>query len=159
MSDRERTHHRHDSQDPEELRRLFRELRSQEARAAPAFQDVMARARDELRQNREAPGPDLRSHHSGERFRTGRSRLLAGAGLLAAAAVAALMLVGIPDATDRSFEEAVRSFSTNPALGAWRSPTQNLLRVPGMELLRTVPDIGDSTWPGRPEEFSRTHSL
>jgi hypothetical protein len=158
MSDRERTHHRHDSEDSEELRRLFRELRSQEARAAPSFQDVMARARDELRQNREAPDSNLPGP-SGERFRTVRSRLLAGGGLLAAAAVAALMLVGIPDATDRSFEEAVRSFSTNPALGAWRSPTQNLLRVPGMELLRTVPDIEDFTWPGRPEEFSRTHSL
>jgi len=158
MPDRERSHPLRDSEDSEDLRRLFRELRSQEALSAPAFQDMMVRARDEARQSTEARESSLQGR-SGGRLRTVRSRLLAGAGLLAAAAVAALMLVGIPDATDHSFEEAVRSFSTNPALGAWRSPTRDLLKVPGMELLRTVPDIGDSTWPGRSGELSRTHSL
>ncbi|MFC1660943.1 hypothetical protein ACFL3S_05745 [Gemmatimonadota bacterium] len=76
-----------------------------------------------------------------------------------AAAAAAVLMVGPPTRTDADFEEAVRAFATDPALGAWKSPTDGLLQVPGNELLRTVPTIGDPRWPGRPGGDPRTNQL
>jgi len=61
--------------------------------------------------------------------------------LAAAAALAVLVLARAPDATDTRFREAVIAWSSDPALGAWRSPTDFLLAVPGQELLRTTPRV------------------
>lgn len=155
MSERQRSQ---DVEDSADLRELFRTLRSRDEESAPDFQGMMARARSEAR--RGSVRRELRSRGGqGTVLRTPRSRLLAGTGLLAAAALGALILVGPDPSPDRTFEEAVRSFSSDPALGAWRSPTRGLLSVPGMELLRTVPEIGGPTWPGRPDESPRSHSL
>jgi hypothetical protein len=41
-----------------------------------------------------------------------------------------------------AFERAVRAFENDPALGAWRSPTDGLLDVPGLQLMTTVPSVG-----------------
>ncbi|HSL70955.1 MAG TPA: hypothetical protein VK864_11985 [Longimicrobiales bacterium] len=119
-------------QDPE-LRARFAELRRQDASRAPAFADVMARARA-------GAAPD-----SGARFRRPSvtlRRLGWAGGLAAAAAIASLIVMPRVRSQDDAFERAVRSFQTSPALGAWRSPTDRLLDLPGSHLISTMPAIG-----------------
>jgi hypothetical protein len=75
---------------------------------------------------------------------------LTGGGVLAAAAVAAVFLAQPREATDADFQRAVHSFASSPALGAWKSPTDELLNLPGTELLRSIPKIGNPRLPGSP---------
>jgi hypothetical protein len=64
-----------------------------------------------------------------------------GLSVALAAAVATVMLMDREAATpDADFERVVEAWSSTG--GAWRSPTDDLLRMPGDELLRTVPRIG-----------------
>jgi hypothetical protein len=72
----------------------------------------------------------------------------AAGGLLAAAAMAGLFLVRSPGVSEAEFERVVRSFATDPAGGAWRSPTDGLLELPGQNMLSTRPSIGTAGWPG-----------
>jgi hypothetical protein len=125
MSDRQ--------QDPE-LRARFEELRRLDASLAPSFADVMARAQAEA------------THDAGST--TGREsrvslRRFGWAGALAAAAMMAT-LIAIPRAGSReaAFEQAVQAFHADPALGAWRSPTDGLLDLPGSQLISTIPRVG-----------------
>jgi hypothetical protein len=75
-----------------------------------------------------------------------RRRLAWGGSLLAAACAATLLLIQIPDRGDAEFERVVQSFASDPATGAWRSPTDALLDLPGAEILSTVPNIGSRRW-------------
>jgi hypothetical protein len=78
-----------------------------------------------------------------------------GGGLLAAAAAAVLLLVGLPDTSDSDFVRVVEGYSANPAAGAWKSPTDGLLRLPGDDVLTTIPGIRTSRWRVAPRPNSR----
>ncbi len=125
MSDRQ--------QDPE-LRARFEELRRLDASLAPSFADVMARAQAEAARDADATAP-RQSRVSLRRFGW------AGA-LAAAAAIAALIVVPRTGSHEDAFEQAVQAFHANPALGAWRSPTDGLLNLPGSQLISTIPSVG-----------------
>jgi len=121
--------------DPE-LRALFEALRHDDASHAPSFAEMMARAQAEAATaalSTAAPTP-----------RTRWRREWAG-GLAAAAAIAALIVIPRVRSGDDAFEQAVRAFQSNPALGAWQSPTDGLLTLPGDRLLSTVPTMGTET--------------
>lgn len=128
-------------QDPE-LKALFQELREEDAERAPGFRDLWAGLQEQA-----VPAPP--ALEAGKRS-VGRfpRRLAWGGSLLAAAAAgAALFLLSHRGTSDAAFVMAVRAFSTNPAGGAWRSPTDGLLTLPGSEVLSTRPKLGDRPWP------------
>ncbi|MGH7467367.1 MAG: hypothetical protein ACRENP_05210 [Longimicrobiales bacterium] len=119
-------------QDPE-LRSRFEELRRVDASRAPSFADVRARAQAEAL-------PDADST-LGREWRVTLRRFGWAYGLAAAAMIASLIV--IPRVrSDDAFERAVQTFHANPALGAWRSPTAGLLKLPGSRLISTVPSVG-----------------
>jgi ferric-dicitrate binding protein FerR (iron transport regulator) len=121
--------------DPE-LRALFEAQRHDDASHAPSFEEMMARAQAEAvtaAVPTALPTPR-------KRWR----REWAG-GLAAAAAIAALIVIPRMRSGDDAFEQAVRAFQSNPALGAWQSPTDGLLTLPGDRLLSTVPTMGTET--------------
>jgi hypothetical protein len=122
-----------DRQDPE-LRALFEAQRKHDTIDAPPFAEMMARAQAA---GAAVPQP-LRI------TRTRRHREWAG-GLAAAAVVAALIVIPRVRSGDDAFEQAVRAFQSDPALGAWQSPTDGLLDLPGDGLLSTVPTVGAET--------------
>ena len=119
--------------EPDDLRERFQAMKRADAGRVPAFQALMDRARAPSN----APAPPVRRLSTP--FRT---RLAWAAGLAAAAVVA---LVVVPRARssneDAAFEQAVRTFSASPAMGAWRSPTDGLLDVPGNRLISTTPSV------------------
>src|SRR5262245_50349398 len=118
-------------QDPE-LRARFEELKRVDASRAPSFERVMARAQAQI-----AEVADSRSQRT---WRVAARRYgWAGGlgGLAAAAAIAALIVLPRMRSQERAFEQAVQAFETSPALGAWRSPTDRLLELPGSQLIST----------------------
>jgi hypothetical protein len=52
------------------------------------------------------------------------------------------------------FRRTVLAYASDPALGAWRSPTAFLLDVPGHNLLTDVPRIGEPVATGTVPQFS-----
>ena len=121
--------------DPE-LRALFEAQRHDDAGHAPSFSQLMARAQAEAATaaapaTRPTPRPRWRREWAG--------------GLAVAAAIAALIVIPRVRSGDDAFEQAVRAFQSNPALGAWQSPTDGLLTLPGDRLLSTVPTMGTET--------------
>ena len=117
-----------------ELRARFQAQRRTEANDAPAFASMMERARNVAdgtavpfrpRQRR----PNLRD-------------IAYIGGLATAAAIAALLVIPRGASNEDAFEQAVRRFQSDPALGAWQSPTDGLLDVPGSQLITTVPSVG-----------------
>jgi hypothetical protein len=120
------------------LRERFQALRAEDARRAPDFADLLARA--------QAPEaiPIARPRRGRPPARALRWTLAAGA--LAAAAIAGILAV--PRDAHDDFETLVRTFSSQVGSGLWRSPTDGLLEVPGIELVRSVPAIGGRPrWP------------
>ena len=119
----------------DDLRERYQAMKRADAGRAPAFQALMARAREQSN----APASSVR------RLPTPVLKRLAwgGAAALAAAAVIALVVVPRTRASndDAAFEQAVRTFSASPAMGAWRSPTDGLLDVPGNRLISTTPSV------------------
>ena len=135
-----------------DLRELFQELREEDRAQAPDFQEMMARVR-----RGEIPLPIL--HRTSWKCRPGLSptagwrpsprmmrRLAWGGSVLAAACAATVLLIQFPNNPDAEFERVVQSFSSDPASGAWRSPTDALLDLPGGEILSTIPSIGSRRW-------------
>lgn len=114
-----------------ELRARFAAQRRVDASEVPPFAAQLARARTVAEA---APARGAR--------RITLRRLLYAGGLAAAAVIGALLALPGPRSTEDAFEEAVRAFQTDPALGAWRSPTDALLDVPGSRLMSTVPSVG-----------------
>ena len=125
MSDRQ--------QDPE-LRTRFQEQKRDDASQAPSFATVMARVQEELAHD--ADSTTVRD----QRVRWRRYGLTGA--LAAAAAIAALIVITRANGGDDAFEQAVRAFQTEPALGAWRSPTDGLLQLPGNQLMTSIPRVG-----------------
>jgi hypothetical protein len=122
----------------EEMQRLRAGIRG----SAPDFQAMMERARTQA-----AEEPDLRVVVGMEpgavtrrRWRTARTWGVASAAL--AAAVAAIALFDHGANREREFERLVAAFGSESPV--WQSPTSSLLDVPGMELIRSVPDVGGS---------------
>jgi ferric-dicitrate binding protein FerR (iron transport regulator) len=123
------------------IRERFQRLRSETEQSVPSFQAMLDRAREQAGtlELRPAAAPRPR-----------RRRLLWASGLSGAAIAAALAAVLLtrerPDA-DAEFDRLVASFASDAATGAWRSPTDALLNVPGSDLTRSLPSIG-GTLPG-----------
>jgi hypothetical protein len=143
----------------QDLRELFRGLRAEEERCAPRFDVVLDRVRTEaevMATRSGASDPDLALADIRLRWRHRSLRRIAwGGGLLVAAAVTALLLIRSPATSDARFVQVVEDFSRDPASGAWRSPTDGLLNVPGSEILTTVPIIQTSRWMVAPLPSSR----
>ena len=114
-----------------DLRARFDAQRQAEAKQAPSFAPMVEHARTMAATTSPgAPRPlTLR-------------RLGYVGGLAAAAVIATLLIVPRTRSNEDAFEQAVREFLSDPALGAWRSPTDGLLNVPGSQLISTVPSVG-----------------
>ena len=115
-----------------ELRARFEAQRRAEANDAPPFASMMARAR--------ATAGDAAAPLVPRRMNLRRLGYVGG--LAAAAAIAALLVIPRGTSNEDAFEQAVRTFQNDPALGGWQSPTDGLLDVPGSQLISTVPSVG-----------------
>jgi ferric-dicitrate binding protein FerR (iron transport regulator) len=123
-------------QDPE-LRARFEELKRVDASRAPSFARVMARVQAQVA---DAAASESQRAWRGAVRRHGWAGGLGG--LAAAAAIAALIVIPRMKSEEKAFEQAVQAFETSPALGAWRSPTDALLNLPGSRLISTIPNMG-----------------
>ena len=101
----------------DQLRRIFAELRQREQGPVPPFERMWATAAARIGR------------------RPSRVRWAVAAACAAAAVVVAVVLLHRPSGSD---------FAAATELAAWRSPTAALLRVPGGDILRTVPSVGAS---------------
>jgi len=137
----------------QELRGLFRHLQNQDQRQIPDFGTLMARAREEASRSGLEALPGNRASRRLPR------RLAWGGSFLAAAAMATLLLVQPPGTSESEFVQVVQTFSSNPASGAWESPTDALLDFPGKELLTTVPSISSRRWLLDPSGNPRRNEL
>ena len=127
--------------DDDDLRSAYRSLEEEtRSNRVPDFQAMMAKAREE------AGAPDLGVVQGGAARRPRGRRAVWAAGwattALAAALAGVIFTAGGPSEGDAEFELLVASYSANPAGGAWSSPTSELMDVPGMELVRTMPSLG-----------------
>jgi len=126
-------------QDPD-LRALFQALREEDERRAPDFGELFSEVQRGERRP-EAPTAAEMPSRAGI-----RRRLAWGGSLLAAAAAAVIWILPGGGTSDAEFVMAVSTFSSNPAAGAWRSPTDALLDLPGSEILSTLPKLGGPKW-------------
>jgi len=148
-----------DPRNDRDLRELFDEFRTEDRVKTPDFQPMMARVRADIEGDAGAQASEVVSIHSkqaergwaGARsFRSHRWTWMGG--VLAAAAIAAVMLVGQGSISDEGFEELVNAYANDPALGGWQSPTDALLELPGREIVTTIPRVGGTrTLLGVPE--------
>ncbi|MGD8276634.1 MAG: hypothetical protein PVH00_01350 [Gemmatimonadota bacterium] len=129
-----------------DLRDRFQQLRSEDRAVAPEYAAMMERVRADLGEGVTAVGPDRRERVRSRWWRRHPRWLVAGGTLAAAAALATFLLFNPEARADRAFERTVETFTT--ATGGWRSPTDRLLDLPGSELMRSVPRVGNPTWPG-----------
>ena len=118
-----------DWQEDPELHARFRQLKRVAADRTPAFGHVMARARAAAADRVWPPVLTLR-------------RLGWAGGLALAATIAAVLILPRTSSHEAEFEQAVRSFTTNPALRGWQAPTDALLNVPGSQIISTIPNLG-----------------
>lgn len=123
-------------QDPD-LRERYEAMRREDSGRAPRFASVLARARVEAaREQSQEKSSVWRSHPLAWR------RVGWASGLAAAAVIAALIVIPRIGSDEDAFEEAVHAFQTDPALGAWRSPTASLMDLPGSHLITSMPRVG-----------------
>jgi hypothetical protein len=141
-----------------ELSERFQRLRAQESARAPDFETMLATARE-----RAASEVERAQRESGTVVPIRRRGWIGpwGQGLAASAlAAAAMAVLWLAPTSERGggavsgddFDALVRSYSEQANGGLWRAPTDGLLQVPGIELVRTVPSIGGYEPPegGRP---------
>ena len=120
----------------ERVREAFQRLRSDtEATGAPDFRAMLDRARQDAAA---APAVPLAR-------RIPRRRVVWAGGIASAAVAATIAAVlltrGDSDTSaDAEFERLVASYASEA--GAWRSPTDALLDVPGSGLTRALPSVG-----------------
>ncbi len=142
-----------DQERDQDLLGLFHDLQGEDRQRAPDFRTLMARAQEE------ASRSGMEVHPVRKGLRRLPRRFTWGGSLLAAAAAAVLLLVQIPSTSDSDFERVVKAFSADPASGAWKSPTDALLDLPGTEILSTLPSIGSGRWPMEPRPNPRRNEL
>jgi len=128
--------------DPD-LRALFQALRRADEDLVPPFSRVME-AGTVATEEPSPPGAGTRAAG-----RPLRRRLALSGTLLAAAAAAIVLLLPRSRVSEAEFESAVRTYTTSPAGGAWRSPTDALLKLPGNRVLSTLPSLGGGPMPGK----------
>ena len=133
--------------DERELRGAFEALRAETGapEGVPDFARRVASARAES-------APELRVVEGGATRRVAAPWRRTGlwATLATAAAAAAILLVQLGrDSGDADFERLVSAYASDAALGAWRSPTDGLLRTPGVAL-GAVPRVGAGVRPSGP---------
>ena len=122
------------SREDEQLRARFGRLRSDlEREGAPDFRTMVERAKNAALLDR-STAPAL----ARRRWFT----LSGWAVTAAAAALAGVLLSRRGSDADAEFDRLVAAYASDAAAGAWRSPTDALLEVPGSELIRSVPSIG-----------------
>jgi hypothetical protein len=128
----------------QDLKDLFQDLQEEDRQRVPSFRNLMARVRDEASRS----GAEVYPGRSvAKRIPRRLPRRLAWSGsLLAAAAAAVLLLVQTHGTSDAEFVQIVQAYSSNPSAGAWRSPTDGLLELPGRDILSTVPSISTRGW-------------
>ena len=114
-----------------ELRARFDAQRRADASGSPSFDAMIKRARADA-----ANVAPIAPHRITQR------RLVVAGGLAAAAVLAFLLMVPRATSNEDAFERAVRAYESGPASGAWQSPTDGLLDVPGNQLITTVPSVG-----------------
>lgn len=139
-----------DGQQDPELRARFEAQRHDDARHAPPFARMLERARTEAMsaahsQSTSSPLTASTAVSTASTARRTIARRYRIGALAAAAAIAALIVTPRMRSGDDAFEQAVRAFQSDPALGAWQSPTDGLLHLPGDGLLSAMPTVG--TWP------------
>lgn len=130
--------------DEELLQQAFEELRRDTRRrgAVPDAGAMLARARAEVEAEAASTVDSPPSLRTRRRAMPGVRR--AGwLSLAAAAAATTLFLLDGSSRGDREFERLVAEYSADMAGGAWRSPTDGLLRTPGVDL-GAVPSVGSS---------------
>ncbi len=107
-----------------------------------ANDDQLRRIFAELRQREQVPVPPFERMWAAAAARTGRRpsrvRWAVAAACAAAAVLVAVILLQRQSGSD---------FAAATQLTAWRSPTAVLLRVPGDDILRSVPSVGTSLMP------------
>lgn len=131
---------KHETDD--DLRADFQALRAdvEASDGVPSFDAMFSRAKAEAASPEAAAGGAAVTNDL-ERARRRRAFPVAPwIPLAAAAAVATILLVGLPGPDgDAEFERLVADYSTTAT--AWRSPTASLLEIPGVDL-GAVPSIG-----------------
>lgn len=138
--------------DPD-LRALFQALRREDDGLVPPFRRVMEAGRAETGE------PASSGARTWAARRPLRRRLALGGTLLAAAAAAVLLFLPRSRVSEAEFESAVRTYTTSPAGGAWRSPTDALLKLPGNRVLSTLPSLGGGPMPGRATTRSPSNQI
>ncbi len=130
--------------DDDGLRGRFRALReeTEASGGAPEFRLMLERARADA-----VSGPTFDVVEGGApRRRAGSGRPLVRAGAWASAALAAtvagLLLTDRRPRNDDEFLRVVAAYSDDFAGAGWQSPTAGLLDVPGLDLVRTLPELG-----------------
>lgn len=131
-----------DRPEDHDLDQAFAHLREQDRRRTPSAHDLIARAKASIEDD--ASNIALRAAESGDLDRTkgrGWGRWgVPGLSVALAAAVATVLLVDRDSLADQEFDEVLASYvDTRVSL---RSPSDALLRLPGDELIRTVPRVG-----------------
>ena len=126
------------------LKERFDQLKAEDRVRVPDFAQMYARAQEEASALAGDPVADTEviPLMAGRRRGVWRRWPLA-AGTLAAAALAGILLLqpdNSVDVGDDEFEALVTAFAAGNS--TWRSPTDGLLAVPGIELLNSVPVIG-----------------
>ncbi|MBT8398148.1 MAG: hypothetical protein HKO65_15445 [Gemmatimonadetes bacterium] len=139
--------------DDHQLRSQFDDLRRRERGRVPDFGTMVARARED------AARSGLDAYPLSQGVRRLPRRLAWGGSLVAAAAATVLLLILPPDTSDSEFVHVVQGFSADPAAGAWKSPTDGLLELPGSEILSTVPSISSRRWLLDPSGNPRRNEL
>lgn len=128
--------------DDRDLLEAFEQLRADDRRRTPDAEAMFARARSEAAASagRDGVVGSPPSGWTGRARRASRLRwAVPGIGVAMAAAVAALLLVDPAD-DGADFDRVVEAWGQTG--GSWRAPTDELLRMPGDELLRGLPRIG-----------------
>lgn len=132
------------SSDDRHLRDAFARLRELDRDRTPDAAAMLARARTEAERLVDAGerpgGDDLADARRGRARRRGLPWGWPGLSVALAAGLAAVLLVASGGDDDADFDRVVQAWAETG--GAWRAPTDGLLRMPGDEILRTVPRIG-----------------
>jgi len=132
--------------DDERLKERFQGLRAETrgSGAVPDFGALMSEARREAGERPEFEVVEGGAP-SGRRSLRHRRALRAGAWASAAiaAAVTGLILVDRGPSGDEDFEQLVAAYTSQTGSSGWNSPTSGLLEVPGIDLMRSVPSIGE----------------
>lgn len=144
-----------DPDDGEEgLREGFRRLREEEARAAPSFAAMMARARSGTLTGEEIPGAPPAPTSTEDTLSVRRNRWIRWLPPLAAAAALSTLLLSGSREADREFDRLVTEWSQTSRV-ALHSPTDRLLTVPGSQYLRSLPTLGSDRPLTTPSQRSR----